>query len=122
MKLKNKKIIIYLVFISVILLVIIGFYIYFYFNGENAAQKEKCPDDYATEEEQLTALDLWSSNFFKNYPNATISDWSKARQEFWVKNNCIKAIERYKNAEKEKIYPEILNRVNNIIQPATNVK
>ncbi len=60
---------------------------------------QKCPDDYATEDEQLVALDSWSNEFYDSYPGATLSDWSAARHQFWVDNHCVAALRRYDEAK-----------------------
>lgn len=63
---------------------------------------QKCPDYYdrTTESgmaEYKTATDKFTNDFFDTHPGATLSDWSKARYQFWVNNDCVAALQRYKD-------------------------
>ena len=64
------------------------------------ANIQKCPESYAESDvgttEYRNALISWTSQFFKEKPKATISDWSIAKSKLWEDNKCISAIERSK--------------------------
>ena len=61
-------------------------------------------------------LDRWSNNFYDTHPGATVSDWSTARYQFWVDNNCTAALQRYKDADDGKADPTVMNAINQEIQ------
>jgi hypothetical protein len=60
----------------------------------------KCPENYTEDDtgtaEYKDALVNWTTAFFKAYPDATMSDWSKAKLQLWLDNNCVVAIQRSK--------------------------
>lgn len=64
---------------------------------------QKCPDEYANTDrgsaEYLKDFDLWTNDFYDNNPEATLADWSKARYNYWVENDCQAAIARYNEAK-----------------------
>lgn len=62
-------------------------------------QQQKCPDEHATFKEQTAAVIQWSNDFYEKHPDASISDWSAARREFYEKNKCIKALQRVADYE-----------------------
>ena len=68
-----------------------------------AQLKQKCPDDYGNDDagsaEYMVAMDKWTNDFFDAHPGATLSDWSRARHQFWVDNNCTAALQRYEDAK-----------------------
>ncbi len=101
------------VYIVIFILAVIAS-LYFY-NTQAPRAQAKCPDDYATSEEQMTALDEWTNNYYDNHPGATLSDWSKARYQFWVDNKCTKAIERYNEAKSGNADPETMNFIKETI-------
>ena len=61
---------------------------------------QKCPEEYNEDNigtaEYKEELTKWTSEFFKSNPKATMSDWSKAKTQLWVYNNCNIAIQRSK--------------------------
>lgn len=63
----------------------------------------KCPDDYADTDEgsakYIADTNQWTNNFYDAHPAATLADWSAARYQFWVDNNCRTALERYDEAK-----------------------
>ena len=79
------------------------------------ANAYKCPDDYATEKEQMTAMNNWTNEYYDNHPGATLSDWSIARYKFWVDNKCEKAIERYNEAKNGKADLKTMNFIKETI-------
>ncbi len=93
--------------ICTIIIISAGLY---FFNSYTRSIAPKCPDDYATSEEQMAALELWTSNFFDSHPEATISEWSSARRAYWVENNCTKALERYKEANDVKVDSVVIDK------------
>jgi hypothetical protein len=97
--------------------IIIGLFLalYFFIDIPIPDKRAKCPDDYTTSEEQMTAMNDWTNNFYDTNPSATLSDWSKARYQFWVDNKCTKAIERYNEAKSGKADPETMNFIKETI-------
>ncbi len=99
-KLTPKTIISILLPIMVILLVV-NFFLYY--NPKSKPIHQKCPDEYSTDAagtaESNTAFYKWTNDFYDNYPQATVADWSKARVQFWVDNDCKAALQRYKEAK-----------------------
>jgi hypothetical protein len=88
------------------LLVIVGIIIFgsvIYFNLDRTTaqiNKYKCPETYTEDvvgvAEYRDTITSWTSEFFKENPNATMSDWSMAKTKLWVDNNCTIAIQRSK--------------------------
>jgi len=93
-----KRKIIYIL-ISTILIVICA---YFYFNQiqKSVNPHQKCPEEYTEDNigtsEYKEVLTKWTSKFFKENPKATMSDWSIAKTQLWIDNNCTIAIQRSK--------------------------
>ena len=54
-----------------------------------------CPDDFKDSNAKIASFSEWVKDFTEKYPNATNSDLSKARREFYVKNNCMTSLKRY---------------------------
>ena len=88
---------------------------------------QKCPEDYTEDAtgtaEYRNALIDWTNGFFETHPNATMSDWSMARIQLLVDNNCVTAIGRSKLFGKVvDLKPwELVNyEVQNAIQNAIN--
>lgn len=81
-----------------------------------------CPDDFpqgdAGEAAQLASIDKWTNDFYDAHPEATIADWSAARYQFWVDNNCTAALKRYSEYQAGKADPATMQRVNAGIQEA----
>jgi hypothetical protein len=89
-----------LLYIS-ILIILVALSTAFYVSKRGTLRThQKCPDDYAKTDagmvEYKKDMDKWTNAFFDTSPGATLSDWSKARYQFWVDNNCAAAIQRYK--------------------------
>ncbi|MSU74612.1 hypothetical protein EXS57_02425 [Candidatus Kaiserbacteria bacterium] len=63
---------------------------------------QKCPDDYANDDAgeaaYLVAMDKWTNDFYDEHPEASLSDWSAARHQFWIDNHCTAALQRYDEA------------------------
>ena len=90
----------------------------FYFSKSPAPEQiahQKCPDDYGTDDagsaEYLADFDKWTNNFYDNHPGATLSDWSAARYQFWVDNNCSAALQRYEEFKAGKADPATLKTI-----------
>lgn len=54
-----------------------------------------CPDDFTNSEEEIADFEKWVDNFYTENPEATISEISRARVDFWIDNNCKGALKRY---------------------------
>lgn len=79
-----------------------------------------CPDDFATEEEQLTAVDAWTNRFYDGHPGASLTEWAQARYEFWVANGCTAALQRYEDVKTGRADPATMERIQNGIQEAVS--
>ena len=79
----------------------------------------RCPDNYPDTDaglaEKIADMDRWTNNFYGTHPNATLSDWNKARYQFWVDNNCEKALERYKEVKDGNADPTKMNLIKETI-------
>lgn len=81
--------------------VIFGFfYLYKSSAPELASTYTKCPEDYAEDDagtaEYRNVLIDWTSSFIEANPGATMSDWSIAKSQLWLDNNCVEALQRLK--------------------------
>lgn len=65
---------------------------------------QKCPDEYKTSEESTAAVIQWTNNFYDTHPDASISDWTTARQDFYIQNNCKEAIQRSKDYDLDPVF------------------
>lgn len=66
---------------------------------ESSDQSPKCPEDFpdtnAGSESLITATDKWTNDYYDKNPAADLGDWTKARYNYWVENDCHEAIARY---------------------------
>ena len=96
---------------------------YFIFSYLHPAT-QKCPDDYANDDagsaEYLAAMDKWTNDFYDAHPGASLSDWSAARHEFWVDNNCTAALQRYAEAKAGNADPETMKVIDGVLRDALN--
>jgi len=87
---------------------------------------QKCPEDYGSDDESITQknadFDKWTKEFYENYPDASLSDLSEARYDFYVKNNCVVAIKRYNDAKNGKADPEDMAIIDKVIDDAISAK
>lgn len=93
----------------------------------NIAQErviQKCPDDYADDDagsaEYIASTNKWTNDFFDAHPGATLSDWSAARYQFWVDNNCVAALERYRVAKEGNADPAATEMIRAVVQEAAD--
>lgn len=96
----NKNLIKYGWWVLIIASLVLAFGVYvnngYRFNNSSyKTNNPVCPDDFSTSEEQSIVMEKWTNNFFDTHPDATISDFSKARVNFWKENNCTEALKRY---------------------------
>jgi hypothetical protein len=93
-------------------------------NKKVSVVENKCPDEYATDDtgsaEYLASMDSWTNNFYDLHPGASLSDWSAARHQFYVDNNCTLTLQRYQDAEDGKADPETMKRIEMGIREAIN--
>lgn len=66
-----------------------------YVNNGYKYNKPICPDDFKDPKQEIASFTQWVKEFAEKYPNATNSDLSKARKDFYIKNNCTEALKRY---------------------------
>lgn len=99
MKKLHKKTKIYIL-ILVLILVVVSIFYFYKTPIIKQANIPKCPESYAENDigttEYRNALIDWTTEFFKENPEATMSDWSIAKTKLWEDNKCISAIERSK--------------------------
>ena len=101
---KNKILYICIICGAVILCATAGFFIYKSSTSEKSLVHFKCPEDYVENDtgtaEYKNAMVDWTSEFFKAHPEATVSDWTMARAQLRIDNNCVIAIQRAKMSGK----------------------
>jgi hypothetical protein len=87
-----------------VVILIIGFFVYRSFVPKQAIVHQKCPEYYAEDEvgkaEYKNAMISWTEEFFAAHPEATVSDWSIAKAKLWAYNNCVIAMQRLKMSGK----------------------
>ncbi len=59
-----------------------------------------CPGDFKTFEESAEAFDEWLVAYLEAHNDASMSDVSVARKQFYIDNNCTEALERFERGEK----------------------
>lgn len=104
-------------YIFIFLLAIIAIFYFYYVQQPNA--QAKCPEDYPETETDLAerkiATDKWIKNFYATNPDASLSDFSRARYNFYMDNDCSATLEKYfemestdTETEEEKIIRETI--------------
>jgi len=102
-----------------ILIILLGFVLYFSKTSKPNIITIKCPEDYpntdAGFEAKKVATDDWVASFRKNNPNASLDDFAKARARFYIDNNCNTTLENYyestdseSDTEEEKVMRAII--------------
>ncbi len=113
----NKKIL----YTILVIIVIVGLYFTLPFFYPNT---NKCPNDYSNNDagydQQVADIDKWTNSFYDKNPGATLTDWSKARYQYWVDNGCTEAIERYNQAKEGKAATSSMQQIRKGIQDAIN--
>lgn len=79
----------------------------------------KCPDEYATSEESITAFQRWTNEFYDQNPNATLAEYGEARHTFYEEHNCIEALKRQDEYYTGNADPETLKVIEEAIREAT---
>jgi len=106
--------------ISILLIFIIICTIFYLYTSKDRPIHQKCPDEYGTDDagsaEYLADFDKWTNSFYDKHPGASLSEWSKARYQFWIDNDCIKAIQSYKEAKEGNADPVIMDGIENNIK------
>jgi len=92
------------------------------FSTEQVRVHQKCSNEYADTDagsaEYLADFDKWTNGFYDTHPGATLSDWSKARYQFWVDNDCEAQLRGYKDAQEGKGDQATIENVRASIQEA----
>ena|SRR3989338_6430015 len=99
--------------------IIISFFLAlnFYFKVPEPQARQICPEDYSDNEagykERETATNKWITDFRNQNPNASTSDFARARYQFYMDNNCSATLEKYfemeqTETEEEKIIRETI--------------
>jgi len=109
-----KKIRIYL-FVAILFVLFFGIYVYQGSTDKFSVQKQPCPDEFSDTDagsaEYLIAIDKWTNDFYDTHQGASLSDWSEARFRFWIENDYVEAIKRYKEANAGKADTEVMERI-----------
>jgi len=91
-----------IIYISIPVIFIALAILYFHY-GPAPNKLSKCPDDYLDTDagfnKKMADMNKWTNDFYDNHPEATLGDWNKARFQYWIDNNCVKALERYNEAK-----------------------
>ena len=115
MKKKLPYILIAVIFISLCAI------FYFY---KNINTYQKCPDEYTNIDkgsmEYQKDFDKWTNQFYDTHPTATLSEWSKARYQYWMDNDCKEALERYKETKDGNADPTKMKLIEDTIQETIN--
>ena len=59
------------------------------------SNKSICPDDFKNPNQEIASFYEWAKEFVDENPNATMSEFSQARRDFYVENKCKEALKRY---------------------------
>lgn len=91
------------IFYILIPVIFIAIAILYFHYGPAPNKLLRCPDDYADTDagfnEKMADMNKWTNEFYDNHPGASLGEWNKGRYQFWVDNNCAKALERYNEAK-----------------------
>lgn len=117
----NPKIL-YITGASLFLTIIIGVIFVIHRTPTITGGGQKCPDDFADDDagsaEYLAAINQWTNDFYDTHPGATLSEWSRARYQFWVDNDCVEALRGYREVKEGSADPATIERVRKGIQEA----
>ena len=106
-------------YILTVIVLIIGIYV---LTSQQNPKDPKCPDDFpqgdAGEATQAVSMEKWTNDFFDSHPGATLSDWSTARHQFWIDNNCTEALKRFQSVLDGTADPSTIERIDEAIQGA----
>lgn len=75
-----------------------------------------CPDDYSNSEDQMKGMNDWINQFFDDNPDASMEDLGNARYQFLQDNNCVEAIQRWKDAENGNADPETMEIIDEVLE------
>ena len=120
---KRKKSYIILV---IFILIIISAISYIYIKQKPILAHQKCSNEYGTDDAgskaYLADMDKWTNDFFDSHPGANLTDWSKARYQFWVDNGCTESIAAYNKVREGKGDPATIKTVDEAIQGVLDKK
>jgi hypothetical protein len=97
---------------SIVILVVVGLGLF----SLTRNTKVKCPDDYANADESIEAMNQWTDDFYNSHPNASLSDWSSARKQFYINNNCNEALKRFNDYKSGNADPETTKIIDEVFQ------
>jgi hypothetical protein len=102
-------------------------YVYLKVAPKQILVHQKCPEEYTEDnigtaeyKEELTKRTV---EFFKENPNATMSDWSMTKTQLWIDNNCTVALQRSKLLGKVsdlKMWEKVDYEIQNALYRITN--
>lgn len=111
-----------LIYISIAIIFIFLCATLYFYNNLNTHQK--CPDEYSNTDkgsmEYQKDFDKWTNQFYDTHPDATLSELSKARYQYWIDNDCKEALERYKEAKDGNADHTKMNLIEDTIQETIN--
>ncbi len=96
---KVNKVIFLAIIIGIVILVILSV-----LSTQKSTNKIVCPDDFKNSEEKIKAFEDWVNKDFELKSEETFyADLQKARKEFYIQNNCQKALKRLKDYDSENL-------------------
>jgi len=126
MRIKNNKKKIFQISAIVVLLAIFFCYIYINKVPKQTLTHQKCPEEYSEDDagiaEYRNTLTDWTGAYFKTHPEATMSDWSKAKLQLWIDNGCTVAIQRLKlsgNVSDLKLWEKVDYEMQTVLDKST---
>lgn len=80
----------------------------------------KCPDDFKNSDEKVAAFDKWTKDFYYKNPDASYTDLSEARRDFYIKHNCTEALKRHDDYLAGNVDPDTQQMIEGIINEYTD--
>lgn len=76
----------------------------------------KCPQDYENSDEKIAAFEKWTNDFYDKNPNASLGDFSEARKDFYIQNNCKEALQRYEDYRAGNVDPKTKEMIEELLK------
>lgn len=78
----------------------------------------KCPDDFKNSDEKVADFDRWTKDFYDKNPDASYTDLSDARKQFYVDHNCQEALTRLEDWYSGNVDSEIKAMIEDVVEEA----
>jgi len=83
-------------------------------NGIVGYPPKKCPQDYPNtdegDRERRAAMNNWTNEYFDTHNDATITDWSNARMDFYKEYNCTEALKNIADIKNGTASPALVDK------------